>query len=234
MNRIQKIIPAGWLAISLVLACSTSDKDETAIVLIDPPSPATLIFPKNNTECNEGEIISDTETDVLFQWQEANYTSSYILKITNLNDGTSRNISTPATEFLIRILRGTPYSWSVKSIASGTTETAESELWKFYNSGLPEESHPPFPAEAISPQNGSSVDEGNLPLRWEASDVDNDITSFKIFLDTSSPPNTEVGTTGNNSIDITVSAGLIYYWKVITTDEVGNSSHSPIFQFIVN
>ena len=234
MNRIQKIIPVGWLAISLVLACSTSDKDETAIVLIDPPSPATLIFPENNTECNEGEIISDTETDVLFQWQEANYTSSYILKITNLNDGTSRNISTPATEFLIRILRGTPYSWSVKSIAGGTTETAESELWKFYNSGLPKESHPPFPAEAISPQNGSSVDEGNLSLRWAASDVDNDITSFKIFLDTSSPPNTEVGTTGNNSIDITVSAGLIYYWKVITTDEVGNLSHSPIFQFMVN
>ena len=233
MNRIKKIIPISLLVMCFVFSCS-KEEDETAMVVVDPPTATTLLFPLNNTECNEGEIISDTETDVLFRWEEATNANSYILQINNLNNGTSRNISTLETEFLIRILRGTPYSWSVKSLASGTSETAESEVWKFYNAGLPEESHPPFPAEAINPQNGLSVDEGNLSLQWVASDVDNDITSFKIFLDTSSPPYTEVGITGNSSIDVTVSAGLIYYWQVITTDEVGNSSQSPIFQFIVN
>ena len=233
MNRIKKIIPISLLVMCFVFSCS-KEEDETAMVVVDPPTATTLLFPLNNTECNEGEIISDTETDVLFRWEEATNANSYILQINNLNNGTSRNISTLETEFLIRILRGTPYSWSVKSLASGTSDTAESEVWKFYNAGLPEESHPPFPAEAINPQNGLSVDEGNLSLQWVASDVDNDITSFKIFLDTSSPPYTEVGITGNSSIDVTVSAGLIYYWQVITTDEVGNSSQSPIFQFIVN
>lgn len=233
MNRFKKIIPLCLLAIAIATSCS-SDDEKANVIDEDLPSAAVLIFPHNNTECNEGEIISDTETDVLFQWQEANYTSSYILKITNLNDGTSRNISTPATEYLIRILRGTPYSWSVKSIASGTTETAESELWKFYNSGLPKESHPPFPAEAISPQNGSSVDEGSVLLQWEATDVDDDIASYTILLDTSSTPATEVGNSSANSLNVTVSSGQVYYWKVITTDELGNESHSQIFQFKVN
>lgn len=233
MNRFKKIIPIGLLAISLVISCS-KEEDETAIVTVDPPTEATLVFPENNTECNEGIVVSDTETDVLFQWEEATNASSYILQITNLNDGTSRNISTISTEFFIRILRGTPYSWSVKSLVGGTNETAQSAIWKFYNAGLPEESHPPFPAEAISPQTGSSTVEGSITLEWQATDVDNDISSYTVFLDTVNPPISEIGNSSTNSLDVTVSSGLIYYWKVITTDQAGNASDSQIFQFIVN
>ena len=233
MNPFKKIIPIGLLAISLVFSCS-KEEDETAMVTVDPPTAATLIFPENITECNEGIVVSDTETDVLFQWAEATNASSYILQITNLNDGTSRDISTLSNEFFIRVLRGTPYSWSVKSLASGTNETAESTVWKFYNAGLPEESHPPFPAEAISPQIGSSIAEGNITLQWQASDVDNDIASYTVFLDTVNPPISEVGNSSTNSLDVTVSSGLVYYWKVTTTDQVGNASDSQIFQFIVN
>ena len=233
MNRFKKIIPIVLLAISLVFSCS-KEEEETAMVTIDPPTAATLIFPENNTECNEGIVISDTETDVLFQWEEATNASSYILQITNLNEGTSRNISTLSTEFFIRVLRGTPYSWSVKSKVSTSNETAESATWRFYNAGLPEQSFPPFPAEAISPQIGNSVDEGTITLQWEASDIDDDIASYKVFLDTANPPVMEVGNTSNNSLDVTVASGLVYYWKVITTDVVGNASDSQIFQFGVN
>ena len=233
MKRLKQIIPIGLLVIAIVSSCS-KEEGETAMITVDPPTSATLIFPENNTECNEGVIISDTETDVLFKWEEATNASSYILQITNLNEGTSRNISTLSTEFFIRILRGTPYSWSVKSLASGTSATAESSVWKFYNAGLPEESHPPFPAEALSPQPGSSIDEGTIILQWEASDINNDITSYTVFLDTANPPITELGITSNNSMNTAVSSGLIYYWKVITTDVVGNASDSQIFQFGVN
>ncbi len=108
------------------------------------------------------------------------------------------------------------------------------QTWKFYNAGLPEESFPPFPAEALSPQSGSSVDEGDITLEWQASDIDNDIASYTIFLDTVNPPLTEVGDTSNNSLDVSVTSGLIYYWKVITTDVIGNTSDSQVFQFRVN
>ena len=233
MNTFKKIIPICLFLTLIVTSCSSDDSDDEMITA-DPPTAATLIFPENNTECNEGTVISDTETDVLFQWEEATNASSYVLQITNLNDGTSRNISTISNEFLIRIFRGTPYSWSVESLVGGTNETAESTTWRFYNAGLPQESHPPFPAEAISPQSGASVNEGSVTLEWEASDVDNDISSYTIFLDTANQTITEAGNTGNTSLDVTVTSGLVYYWKVVTTDAIGNASDSQIFQFGVN
>ena len=233
MSRLKNIIPICFFLIIGITSCS-SEEDETPMNNVDPPTVATLIFPGNNTECNEGIVISDTETDVLFQWEEATNASSYVLQITDLNDGTSRNISTLSNEFLIRILRGTPYSWSVKSLVGGTTETAESETWRFYNAGLPEESHPPFPAEAVSPQSGANVNEGMVNLQWEASDIDNDIVSYTIYLDTVNPPATEVESTSNTNTNVTVASGLVYYWKVLTTDQIGNASDSQVFEFGVN
>jgi hypothetical protein len=233
MNRFKKIIPLFALLTIIAISCST-DEDENTIVAIDLPSAAMLIFPDNNTECNEGVIVSDTETDVLFKWGETTNTSSYILTITNLNDATSQEIKTSSNEFLIRVLRGTPYSWIVRSKASIGNEMVDSETWKFYNAGLSEESHPPFPAEATSPQIGSSIDEGEVTLQWEATDVDNDIVSYTVLLGKTNSLDTEVGKPMTNSLKVTVTSGLVYYWKVITTDTRGNESHSQIFQFRVN
>ncbi len=233
MNRFKKIIPFCLLALVIATSCSSED-EQAAVITADPPAAATLIYPENNTECNDGIIISDIETDVLFKWEEVINVSSYILTITNLNEGTSREIKTVSNEFLIRVLRGTPYSWVVKSKANSSKETTDSETWKFYNAGLPEESHPPFPAEAVSPQIGTSIDPGNVTLQWEATDVDNDIASYTILLDTSNSPVTEVGNPSVNSLNVTVSSGQVYYWKVVTTDVLGNASHSQIFQFRVN
>ncbi|MDG1285807.1 MAG: hypothetical protein P8P34_07795, partial [Flavobacteriaceae bacterium] len=230
MNKVKYITPIYLFLIVIVASCSSDDGGEE-INSVDPPTAVTLIFPEDNTECNEGVIISDSETDVLFQWQDVTNASSYILKVKNLNDGTSRNISTLSSEFLLRILRGTPYSWSVKSLASGTTETTESEVWKFYNSGIPQESHPPFPAEAISPLSGASVNEGDISLQWEATDVDNDIVSYSVYLDSVNPPVAEIGSTSNTTINSTVTSGQVYYWKIVTTDQIGNTSDSQIFEF---
>lgn len=232
MNRFIKIIPICLLTLFIGASCS-SDDEQVAVVTEVVPAAANLIFPNNNTECNEGIVVSETETDVLFQWEEATNASSYVLTITNLNAGTSREIKTISNEVAIRVLRGTPYSWVVKSKGIGN-ETTDSETWKFYNAGLPEESHPPFPADAVSPKIGSSVDEGTITLQWEATDVDNDIASYTVLLDTINQPVTEAGKPSVNSLNVTVTSGQVYYWKVITTDEVGNASHSQVFQFKVN
>ncbi len=232
MKKFIKIVPTCLFIMALLNSCSKEEDND--IVTVDPPTAANLIFPENNKECYEGEIISETETDVLFEWDEATNASSYILTITNLNTGSSREIKTDSNEFLIRILRGTPYSWSVKSRVSGSNELAESEIWKFYNAGLPEESHPPFPAEAVNPQNGANIDAGDITLQWEATDVDNDIASYTVLLDTINPPVAEAGTSNIKSLNITVSQNEIYYWKVITTDIAGNESKSQTFQFKVD
>jgi hypothetical protein len=233
MNTFKKIISICLFLILIATSCSNNDSGDE-VITADPPTAATLIFPENNTECNAGTVISDTETEVLFQWEEATNASSYVLQVENLNDGTSRNISTISNEFLIRIFRGTPYSWSVESLVSGTNESAESTTWRFYNAGLPQVSHPPFPAEVISPQQGSSIDEGLVVLQWDALDIDNDIVSYAVVLDIVNPPVTEVGITNTTNLEVTAASGLVYYWKVVTTDAIGNTSDSQIFQFGVN
>lgn len=233
MKPYLKIFLVVISSFTLMISCNEEETPINEDNGENTPTASSLLFPNNNTECNEGEIISDTETAILFQWEEANHTVSYVLTITDLNTGTAREISTSSNEFFIHILRGTPYSWSVKS--KGTNkQIATSETWRFYNAGLPEESHPPFPAEAISPKTGSSIEAGTITLEWEATDIDADINLYTVYLDTANPPVTELGNSSMNSIDVTTSSGQMYYWKVHTTDAAGNTSYSQIFEFKVN
>ncbi len=234
MNRCNILIPIGLFVISMISSCSNEEDQISGLEPGKTITPTLLIFPLNNTECNEGKIVSETETEVLFQWEATENTSSYILGVKNLNTGISRDLSTISNEFLIRVERGTPYSWTVKSKGQGSNEVAESDVWKFYNAGLPVESHPPFPAEAVSPKIGTSIEAGAVLLEWEATDVDDDISFYTILLDTANPPIDASASSSANSLNVTVDSGNVYYWKVVTTDEFGNTSDSPIFQFAAN
>ena len=167
-------------------------------------------------------------------WEDSPNNDSYTLKLTNLNSGVSKVLETNLNEFPVIILRGVPYSWSVISEVENNPETVESETWKFYNAGLSSVNHPPFPAEVISPVMGSSIDSGSIVLRWQSSDVDNDIASHNILIDTVNPPISEISGSSDNFINVDVAEGQIYYWRVITIDVEGNTSNSEVFQFKVN
>jgi len=76
----------------LMLSCGGGSDDTTSEPEpVMPPLATTLIFPENNTECNEGEIISDTESRVTFRWNASEFTDSYIVHLTNLNTNVSRS-----------------------------------------------------------------------------------------------------------------------------------------------
>ena len=219
------------LIISIVISCSKDSNDPVPGI---PPSAATLIFPDNNTECNEGTILSENSSEVVFKWSASANTDSYTLMIKNLETDMIRSLNSNSNELAAPIQRGAPFSWSVISKSNSSSQTAESVVWKFYNAGLPKESHPPFPAEVIKPKSGSSIGSGTITLEWESIDIDNDISSYKILLDTANPPISLAGNSTTNSINVDVASGSIYYWKVITTDAVGNASDSEVFQFRVN
>jgi hypothetical protein len=65
MGRFKKIVVCFLLIGCLAISCS--EKESITEVIMDSPSAAMLIFPDRNTECNEGVIVSKTETDVLFK-----------------------------------------------------------------------------------------------------------------------------------------------------------------------
>ncbi len=222
------------LTISLGISCGGNDNDDVVVELVENPTAVTLNFPLNNTECNEGTIISESRSEVIFKWIGAENNDSYTVSLKNLETSVIKSYDTNFEELPISILRGVPYSWWVVSKVVGNSKTAESPIWKFYNAGLPKESHPPFPAEVMSPLMGAAIVSGTVKLQWKGSDVDNDIVSYTVLFDKSEIPTTSIGNPTTNSINVEVESGKVYYWKVVSTDADGNASDSEIFQFKVN
>lgn len=213
----------------------TGGGDDDPMTVPDP-SAATLIFPEDDTECNEGAILSDLESNVTFQWNASQNTDSYIVTLTNLNNNASFNTSANSNEATITIARGTPYEWYVISSANGTNVTAESAKWRFYNEGPGVENYAPFPAEAVNPSRGATLTANttSVTLEWSATDIDDDIVEFEVFFglegDADIP---SLGTTSETTFDVTVVSGNIYKWLIVTFDSQGNTSGSEEFSFRV-
>lgn len=204
-----------------------------------PPTPeaANLVFPLENSECTTGVSISESQSQVTFEWQASANTDSYTLSAVNLNTNSPQTISTAATSASLSIAKGAPYSWTITSRNEDSSEVATSETWLFYNAGS-QTTYAPFPAQLVSPTSGSTVQksiDNQIVLMWLGADVENDIDNFEILFSTSNPPTTSVGNIDSATMEFTVDvvSDTIYYWKVITTDMEGNISDSGVFEFRV-
>lgn len=235
-----KIILFSFIVLSFLLilnSCGGGDDSSpppNPNPVIDNPESAILIFPENNKECYEGTIINDSESKVTFEWNESENTDNYEINIKNLNTNIVSKTTVNINEAEITINRGTPYQWFVVSKANGNTTTANSDIWKFYNAGLGDLNHVPFPADLIAPLRGSEVETTNIVnLEWNTVDLDNDIVNYEVFIGTVNPPDTSLGITSQTTIQASVSATNNYYWMVKTTDNAENTSESEVFEFRV-
>ncbi len=229
------------------MGCSSSGGDDSPPPtggndddpVIPDPSAATLIFPEDNTECTTG-VVNPNNTalsTITFEWNASANTDSYTVTLTNLNTNSSffTNASTNAVD--IAVERGTPFSWFVTSRAQGTSVTANSATFRFYNEGPGIENYAPFPAEAVNPARGANISAaGTVTLEWSGTDIDGDLADFEVFFDADvSDPTTSIGTTVETSLsDVPITSGTTYFWRVVSTDSAGNSSTSEVFQFRVN
>ncbi|WP_339917220.1 hypothetical protein [Yeosuana marina] len=204
-------------------------------VIVDPPGVATLIFPNENSECTEGTNATSSESDVIFDWNDAANAESYQLYLKNLDTQTTTNYTSSTSQLSVTLLRSTPYSWYVISKNSGT-KTAQSATWKFYNAGEAVSSYAPFPAELESPEMGTglSASTTSVTLQWKGSDVDNDIVNYDVVFGTANPPTNNQGTTTATNMSVNVTSGTTYYWRILTTDGQNNTSESEVFQFKIN
>lgn len=239
-NKITKFLFA--LTCTLIISCGgggddgpTTPTPPTPPDAVTPPGISTLIFPDDDEECTEGEILNDTQSSVTFEWNASTNTDSYEINLTNLNTDATARIISSTNSTPITLLRGIPYEWFVISKASGTVETAQSVTWRFYNAGEGVSNYAPFPATAVAPARGLSVTStGSIALEWSGSDVDNDITEYEVFFGINTLPATSIGITTETSISAEVIAGTTYYWRVITKDSGNNTSSSEIFEFKTN
>jgi len=199
------------------------------------PQAATLLFPDNNSTCLEGEVLSPTQSRVTFQWSESQNTDSYQVVVRNLNTNNELTQNANTNQATLTLARGTPFQWNVVSKATGTSQTATSATWRFYNEGPGIANYAPFPAEAVFPARGAHLDAtSSLTLSWAGADVDDDIASYEVFLGTAPGAEASAGTVTTATLEVAVSSGQAYYWRVSTHDAAGNSSESELFEFFVD
>jgi hypothetical protein len=228
------------LLVIILVLCSCSKKSDDGsgeAAAVPSPDKAGLTAPVSNSTCTTGRVISATQSAVLFTWTTATNTNSYDLIVKNLLTGVSTTQTTTAIQFEVTLLRNTPYSWYVVSKSNKTTVTTQSDLFKFYNSGVASIFYAPFPADITSPKFAQSVSAiaGKVTLTWNGADVDNDIVGYDVYAGTSLSNMVVVKTNLTaTTFDFAVTSGTVYYWKIITKDSQANTSASDVYQFMVN
>jgi len=197
---------------------------------IEAPGKSILSSPENNKACEE----VNSSGQVTFSWNASTETDSYDLKIINLNNQqqiNQNNITT--TSKAVTLTKGIPYSWNITSKNKGD-KTTTSDTWQFYLAGDGTTNYAPFPAVVTSPSPGSQVTptEGKVTLVWSGSDADQDSLSYTIELDTTDglQGTKVIENTTDTSVEVSVAADTIYYWRIITSDGV-NTSTSIVYSF---
>lgn len=219
-----------FLLMLILTSCS-----KTAVV-IPSPTMALLSAPASNATCTSGTVLSQTTSSVIFQWAAAQNTDSYTVSLKNLLTSATTTAISSTNSVAITLLRNTPYSWFVISTSKNTALTATSATWKFYSSGTGVVSYPPFPAALTSPVFGVNVNAtaGQISLSWSGSSVTNDVSSYDVYLGTTTPVLLKSGISNSTLSNVQVVSGTTYYWKIISHDAAGNTSDSGISQFSVN
>lgn len=228
---------------ALVLAgCSGGDPAPTPtpptppIPTVNAPGAVTLSAPEKNKTCEPGAVISDTQREVSFSWTASANTDSYDMAITDLNTNAVTTVAgITGTSTKVNLTKGTPYSWKLTSKSTKSTQTGTSETWNFYLAGTGVSNFAPFPATIVSPTPGSTVTPkaGKVTLSWTGSDPENDKLTYTVYLDavdgkqTPTPALTNITST---SVDVTIEAGKIYYWRIKTSDG-SNTSTTIVYQF---
>jgi hypothetical protein len=202
------------------------------------PAKAVLTAPAQNEVCTTGTIISPTESAVLFTWDASANTNNYTLVLTNLLTTAKTTQSTAQTQITLTLARNTPFSWYIISTSSATTATAQSDTWKFYNSGPGVVTYAPFPAQIISPTFGQLIPatNGTINLEWQGSSVSpGTIANYDVYFGTTNTPALTYASITNSYVNsVAVVSGTTYYWRVITRDSAGNTSDSGLYEFTVN
>lgn len=218
-----------FLVAFLLVACAT----EPAPL---PPGVPSLVSPANNEPCLDGVIISDTQSEVDFQWSTATNALNYILEVTNLETNQKQSFPTATNSKKISLFHAVPYQWRVIAIGEPETIPSNSADWKFFLASEPQVNYAPFPPDLTFPESAATVtpNNGTINVSWTANDLDNDIVRFDLYLDTEDGNTlvSELNYTGETTtVEVAVGNNQIYYWQVTAIDEVGNTSNSGIYSF---
>lgn len=206
---------------------------------------AVLERPENGRTCFTGKSISETKSEVAFQWSDNIKTDFseeryyYILEIKDLNTNFAKMLTPISKNSTVVVLeKGIAYSWKIitQSLKDDSI-VIESEIWKFYLAGSGIVNYVPFPAELKTPVSGSTVSRdvnSMVNFTWVGSDPDvGDTLSYTLFVDTvdgEQTPPIDQSNLSTNTLKVKLSPDTIYHWRIETSDGK-DSSYSLVSSF---
>ncbi len=186
---------------------------------LDEPN---LLFPENNKRCLGIKLDTD-KIRVEFDWDDINQVSQYTIDYSDGVSGESNVLITSDSFISVDLEPGTLYTWNV-SVADDFGNSKKSKDFNFYTEGLTEANHVPFPAKIEIQENPNN----NVAVLWQGVDLDDDIDYYQVFFSQENPPIQYIDNTTENSFNIDVVSGSIYYLNIITVDQNGNFSESKL------
>lgn len=185
-----------------------------------------LLFPENEKICPEGVAINDDLINIPLNWSADGNFDSYRIIVNDRLGNSLGQLTTKGLDTTINLGRGMLYTWKVIGIRGG--EQIDSEQWSFYSEGDPSGSSVPYPANI-----SHTVSNGLVTISWNATDEDNDIENYNVYLSTTNPANTLISEkTKQTSTTETLTLGLRYYVRVLSYDKSGNYSIAD-YDFVI-
>lgn len=132
------------------------------------------------------------------------------------------------THLLSSLPKGVKHYWKV--VAKDGEVEVSSDIWSFTTRS----NQPPSPPVPVIPTDGQVDTRVNPELVWQtSSDPDGDAITYDVYISTTSPPTTKVGTgiVGTRYTPSGQSLNTTYYWRVEAKDTEGAITTSDIFRY---
>ncbi|MCM5662593.1 hypothetical protein [Galbibacter mesophilus] len=213
---------------SLLISCGGGDSDDPT----DPDNPSNptlelgtfnLVTPENNSLCVEGDYtIAGNLNHILLIWEPSENAKSYKIHLIDNTSGESQTLTSSSSSKEADVAMGHSYSWEVEAILEDKVLKSD-EKWNFYSRDVKEESHAPFPASIFITDNKDST----IKILWETEDIDGDVESYTVYFGKDQEPSmiAENLSIDENLIDKqAIEYNTVYYLKIVSKDEAGNTS----------
>ena len=195
----------------------------------EPPTQFVLLTPSHEAEVGILPTFSWTQSSDADLFEEIHYLLKYgpdVFSLTSV-DSDSQTVFTPSEP----LEENASYVWQVIcSDAQGMQY--ETEFSSFY---VNSENDAPSSFALISPDSSAWLTENDLMLVWEpSSDLEGSEISYSVSLSMDSENIQPIDTVFSNYYTLYGLLEGYYFWQIEASDELGGSSVSPVWSFLVN
>lgn len=217
------------LCFPAVISCSgeetPEDKSETNLA----PSVPDLIYPSQLLQCTYSSLTFEWKASVDPEGETVEYTLEFSKTPDFQKLALFRRVSTPSAE--VQLQPGTLYYWRVKAGDKKLMYSDYSEVRTLSTEPQLEYNNAPYPAQIEAPADFAQVDQETLLLTWKAEDKDGDNLTYDLYFGKTDPPGIFQEGLEENSLEVNLEKGTIYYWKVNTRDGKGAKSIGTTWRF---